>query len=204
MIRINGQTPRQNPVDFGEFTLPYWGNPTTVFREIELSLLGILNLSLTLLSVVPQGRHRYYRLTSPAVAELLEKLAALAPPTSARSLRESHQRDALRQGRTCYDHLAGQLGVAWTQAWVTTGRVIQTAEGFMLTPGGAQWLADINLPVGADTFIPQHEVDWTERIPHMAGPNAIMLWYHYYFCGTGFYFPVPLSIFLTQSAVQCQ
>jgi DNA-binding transcriptional ArsR family regulator len=64
-----------------------------------------------LLSVERRGRHRYYRLAGPHVGELLEHLVRLAPPRPVRSLREGTAAARLRSARTCYDHLAGRLGV---------------------------------------------------------------------------------------------
>ncbi len=81
--------------------------PATATHHLEQLVAG------GLLQVMPQGRHLYYRLASPAVADLLERLAVVAGPAPTRSLPGSHQRDALRYGRTRYAHLAGRLGVAW-------------------------------------------------------------------------------------------
>lgn len=125
-----------------------------------------------LLERIAQGRHRYYRLASPAVAELLEHLAAIAGPAPVRSLRGSQQREALRDGRTCYGHLAGRLGVAWCQSWVDGGHVQPADQGFTVTERGRQTLTVLGLAVTPGTFMPQHAVDWTERAPHFAGPLA--------------------------------
>lgn len=125
-----------------------------------------------LLRVIPQGRHRYYHLASPAVAELLERLAAIAGPTPAHSWRGARQRAALRYGRTCYAHLAGRLGVAWCQSWVDGGHVEVVDQGFIVTERGQRALTLVGLSVTPGTFIPQHAVDWTERIPHFAGHLA--------------------------------
>src|SRR3954449_5594106 len=65
-----------------------------------------------LLAVTVQGRHRYYRLAGPQVAELIEALARAAPAGAGRGPREDTRAHALRHARTCYDHLAGRLGVA--------------------------------------------------------------------------------------------
>jgi DNA-binding transcriptional ArsR family regulator len=65
-----------------------------------------------LLRVRQQGRHRYYELASTDVALALEALARLAPPRPVRSLRAGTRAEALRRARTCYDHVAGHLGVA--------------------------------------------------------------------------------------------
>jgi DNA-binding transcriptional ArsR family regulator len=74
-----------------------------------------------MLDVEPHGRHRYYRLAGPDVAEVLEVIARLAPPLPVRSLREGTTAEAMRRARTCYDHLAGRLGVALMDALLTAG-----------------------------------------------------------------------------------
>jgi DNA-binding transcriptional ArsR family regulator len=71
-----------------------------------------------LLAVERSGRHRYYRLASAHVATVLEALAQLAPMQPIQSLRQSTRAAALRNARTCYDHLAGRLGVQITQALI--------------------------------------------------------------------------------------
>src|ERR1700754_4488034 len=63
------------------------------------------------LTVEARGRYRYYRLKGPAVGALIEALQQLAPFTPVRSLRQANRSQALRRARTCYDHLAGRLGV---------------------------------------------------------------------------------------------
>lgn len=122
-----------------------------------------------------QGRHRYVQLAGPSVAHLIEDLSAqTAPhPAPARGLREVTASAALRRGRTCYDHLAGRLGVAVTDAMTGAGLLDQTG-GFAVTPAGMAWLTDT---VG----LSPHELrsgkrplargclDWTERRQHLAG-----------------------------------
>lgn len=76
-------------------------------------------LTAGLITVEPSRRHRYYRLADRNVAAVLEAMAAIAPPMTVRSLREGTHANALRTARTCYDHLAGQLGVAITGALLT-------------------------------------------------------------------------------------
>ena len=71
-----------------------------------------------LVTVEPSGRHRYFRLAGPEIAHTLEALAFLAPAFPVRSLRQGTHAAALRQARTCYDHLAGRLGVALCGALV--------------------------------------------------------------------------------------
>ena len=81
-----------------------------ISRSTASSHLGKLT-DAGLLSVETHGRHRYYRLAGPEVGELLEHLVRLAPPRPVRSLREGTRAARLRSARTCYDHLAGRLGV---------------------------------------------------------------------------------------------
>ena len=73
------------------------------------------------LSVEEHGRHRYYRLAEPAVAEVLETMARLAPTTEIRSLRQGTRAEALRRARSCYDHLAGRAGTAVMAALLDRG-----------------------------------------------------------------------------------
>ena len=73
-------------------------------------------LDARLITVERYGRHRYYRLAGPDVADALECLAKVARPAPITSLRESTRSNALRRARTCYDHLAGRLGVALMNA----------------------------------------------------------------------------------------
>src|ERR1700759_2658866 len=65
----------------------------------------------SLLTVERHGRHRYYRLAGPEVGRLIEALQQVAPAVPVRSLRQDTRARALREARTCYDHLAGRLGV---------------------------------------------------------------------------------------------
>jgi DNA-binding transcriptional ArsR family regulator len=74
-----------------------------------------------LLTVQSQGRHRYYRLAGPDVGRLIESVIQLAPAQPIRSLRQDTRAHALRQARTCYDHLAGRLGVSLMGALIERG-----------------------------------------------------------------------------------
>jgi DNA-binding transcriptional ArsR family regulator len=94
-----------------------------------------------LISNTKQGRFRYYRIASPLIAQMLEHIilvAAIEVPS--RYQPRSIQDDALRFARTCYDHLAGQAGVAIADALVSNGDVILTDEGGEVTDGGMRFL----------------------------------------------------------------
>jgi DNA-binding transcriptional ArsR family regulator len=148
---------------------------------------GHLNLLVTggLLTEERQGRHRYVRLADPGTAEMIESLAALAPgrPEPARSLSSASRNRALARARTCYDHLAGALGVAITDAM--TNRALLTWEhGLALTSGGLAWLAGLGLALPAGRRPPVRScLDWTERRPHLAGAVGALVCRHAFEAG---------------------
>jgi DNA-binding transcriptional ArsR family regulator len=127
-----------------------------------------------LLAVEAQGRHRYYRLAGPAVAEAIEALALIAPPLPVRSLRQSQRAEALRFARTCYDHLAGVVGVALADSLLEAG-ALRSAAGrdYHVTPHGERLLGDIGVDVGElrrrRRAFARACLDWTERTPHLSG-----------------------------------
>ncbi|MDH7796256.1 MULTISPECIES: ArsR family transcriptional regulator [unclassified Beijerinckia] len=122
-----------------------------------------------------QGRHRYYRLTGPRVAQALEHLATLATHQPVKRPALSTEARELRFCRSCYDHLAGQIGVAVTQA-LQTHRFIAMADDqqFRLTPEGAAWFEAVGIDTQAlkptRRGIARPCLDWTERTYHLAGP----------------------------------
>ncbi|WP_033439692.1 winged helix-turn-helix domain-containing protein [Saccharothrix sp. NRRL B-16314] len=117
-----------------------------------------------------QGRHRYVQLAGPKQARLLEELLGYLGPTAPAgpTLRASAADQALRRGRTCYDHLAGRLGVAITDAM--TARGLLTDE-LAITDDGLAWLGDelAFTPPGSRRPIARACLDWTERRSHLAG-----------------------------------
>ena len=91
-------------------------------------------VSAGMLVVEPHGRHRYYRLAGPHIADLLEAIMQVAPPLTVRSLREGTNAEALRRARTCYDHLAGRFGVAIMTALLGAG-ALTGGDGTFETSG---------------------------------------------------------------------
>jgi len=90
-----------------------------------------------LVAVTKQGRHRYYRIASPLVARMLESIIAVAAiEVPSRYQPRSIRDDALRFARTCYDHLAGQVGVAIADALVRNGHIVLTEDGGEVTDAG--------------------------------------------------------------------
>ncbi|QFU89116.1 helix-turn-helix transcriptional regulator [Amycolatopsis sp. YIM 10] len=149
--------------------------------------LGIL-LDHGLVTVLKQGRHRYYRLATPQVEKVLEALAGLAPRKPITSLREHTRARAVRSGRTCHHHLAGQAGVRLfadllASGWIEGGdgehdpaldRLSAPGRGnqYRLTTAGAGALAAHGIAerLLSTTRPVRYCVDWTEQAHHLAGP----------------------------------
>ncbi|MEV0226857.1 winged helix-turn-helix domain-containing protein [Streptomyces sp. NPDC050704] len=126
-----------------------------------------------LLTEERQGRHRYVRLADARVAQLVEDLTAQVAPAAAerpRTLRESSAGSAMARGRTCYDHLAGRLGITVTDALTGLG-LLRQDTGFALTDEGVRWFGDLGVPLVRTGRRPLARacLDWTERRPHLAG-----------------------------------
>lgn len=134
-----------------------------------------------LLSEVRQGRHRYVELAGPETAQLLEGLSALAPRRTeiATSLKSASRRDAFARARTCYDHLAGRLGIAVIDTMTERG-LLDWSDGLALTPDGTRWLEDLGIAVktGRGRPLVRSCLDVTERRPHLAGAVGSALCLH--------------------------
>jgi DNA-binding transcriptional ArsR family regulator len=139
--------------------------PSTASEHLHLLVRG------GLLAEERQGRHRYVRLAGPHVADVVESLAAMAPVAPpAQTMSAAGRERALARARTCYDHLAGRLGVAVTDAMVERG-LLDAVSGLGLTAAGAAWLDDVGIavPAGTRRVAVRPCLDWTERRPHLAG-----------------------------------
>lgn len=124
------------------------------------------------LSARRSGRHRHFRLASPAVAEMIEGIVAVALEHRPRYRPLSRQAQALGAARICYDHLAGRLSVDLTDAMVARKYVRLDEKAAELTAVGARFLASfgIELPRSVHRRLSRLCLDWTERRPHLAGP----------------------------------
>jgi hypothetical protein len=125
-----------------------------------------------LLAVEPRGRHRYYRLASPLVGAMLEGVLAVSG-TESPIPRVWRGGEALRTARTCYDHLAGRLGVAVADGMVAAGRAVLTPDGGEITPEGLDFLASFGVDPAqggsARRIFCRPCLDWSERRLHLAG-----------------------------------
>jgi len=120
-----------------------------------------------------RGRHRYFRLADPAVATAIEALSLIAPAKTVRSLREATIAEALRHARTCYDHLAGRLGVELTSALERDRVLVHGSGGYSLGRAAPARLEELGIDL--DQLAQQRRtlvrpcLDWSERRRHLAG-----------------------------------
>lgn len=142
-----------------------------------------------LLAVEKQGRHRYHRLATPSVARMMESIMQVAADLEPdrKRLTVGPRDAALRKARTCYDHFAGQLGVALADALVEQGRVELTSDAGLLTETGVAFLGEIGIDTGpmltrgtkrSGRVLCRPCLDWSERRPHLAGSLGAALCAH--------------------------
>src|SRR5262252_3946039 len=120
------------PLAAGELARLAGVSPATASAHLARLLNG------GLVTMIKQGRHRYYHLAGPEVAAVMEALAHLShgAPAPVRSLRESRDAAALAEARTCYDHLAGRAGVALLDALLAGGSLTRLPEDVETVIGG--------------------------------------------------------------------
>jgi DNA-binding transcriptional ArsR family regulator len=126
-----------------------------------------------LITATPSGRHRYFRLASPKVAQMLESIVVVAGDNRPRFRPLSRLARELQAARVCYDHLAGQLGVRIAEAMTARGYLVVEDDGGRITEAGIRYLWDL----GIDTrvagkgrrYLCRACLDWTERRPHIGG-----------------------------------
>ncbi|QUD88228.1 ArsR/SmtB family transcription factor [Phenylobacterium montanum] len=142
-----------------------------------------------LMAVTRQGRHRYHRLASASVARMIESIMQVAgeAPAPARRLSTGPRDAAMRAARTCYDHIAGQLGVAICDSMTRRGFVELEADAGEVTEAGLEFLAGLGLSDDAladrrgkrsGRLFCRPCLDWSERRPHLAGVMGAALCRH--------------------------
>lgn len=133
-----------------------------------------------LLQMTREGRTRLFELSRPEIGHMLEALGAATQAKPQGNGRSSH--DAVRLARTCYDHLAGQVAILLTRAWIERGVLRGPGVALELTPAGERWFAGYDI----DTFALRCQrrtflrgcLDWTERQPHVGGALGAA-WLHH-------------------------
>jgi DNA-binding transcriptional ArsR family regulator len=148
--------------------LAYCANVSRSTASDHLSKL----VAARLLTVTRKRRFSYYRIASPLVATMLESIKVVAaievPP---RRQPRSANDVALRFARSCYDHLAGQIGVAMTDALVAMGHIVLSDDGGEVTPSGERFLTALGVDLRPRTrrIFCQPCLDWSERRYHLKG-----------------------------------
>ncbi len=150
-------------------------SPSTASEHLSALVAG------GLLAEERQGRHRYVRLAGPSAAALIESLVAFSPPPAAApgSLRAHRAERSLAFARTCYDHLAGALGVALADGLVLRG--VLDPDGLALTGEGRAWFAGFlgaEPPSRSRRPLARACLDWTERRHHLGGLTGRLLLGH--------------------------
>jgi hypothetical protein len=120
-----------------------------------------------------QGRHRYYRLAGPQVGQMLEGIMNVALSGPPRFQPRSKLDDKRRHARTCYDHIAGVLGVGLAEQMTAREFVILDEEGGEVTPAGMEFMSELGVDLSAARakrrVFCRPCLDWTERRPHIGG-----------------------------------
>jgi DNA-binding transcriptional ArsR family regulator len=126
-----------------------------------------------LIALMKQGRHRYYRLAGPHVGHMLEGIMQVAIDGPPRYQPRSKTDDQMRRARTCYDHIAGALGVDLADSMMAHDFVVLGDEAGEVTPAGTEFLTRLGVDL-ADARAKRRVfcrpcLDWTERRPHIGG-----------------------------------
>lgn len=126
-----------------------------------------------LVQVNRQGRHRYFRLASPEIADLLRSLLVITATPDSPERQFGPRPTAMRRARMCYDHMAGNLGIGVVDSLIESGALIENGTEFQLTTAGERFLSDFGVDVSAARRRRRHFartcIDWSERRPHLAG-----------------------------------
>jgi DNA-binding transcriptional ArsR family regulator len=124
-------------------------------------------------TVEKQGRHRYFGIQDPEVAQVMESLLSIAPPVPIHSFKHASENEALRLARTCYDHVAGQLGVQLMSFFIQKGILSEDQDGLHITEQGETFFTDFQIDLKKTRQTRRsfsHKcLDWSERRHHLAG-----------------------------------
>jgi DNA-binding transcriptional ArsR family regulator len=129
-----------------------------------------------LVVVRTQGRHRYFRLADADIAHALEALSLVAERSAAAGKWEQGPYKPLKAARTCYGHLAGELGVRLFEGLLARGTLVPVDGHFALSDSGREELAALGIVLpeaGAARRFAYPCLDWSERRDHLAGSFAV-------------------------------
>ncbi|TRX37292.1 helix-turn-helix transcriptional regulator [Flavobacterium sp. ZT3R18] len=146
-------------------------------QNISMHLTKLVQANL--LVVESQGRHKYYRFARKEIAYAIEAMISLVPPSISTKKNKTEKVSDIKHCRTCYDHLAGKVGVALTDSLLQQQLLIDTSGGLEISPEGEKWFTEFGIPL---TVLKQQKrsflrpcLDWSERRPHIAGSLATAL-----------------------------
>ncbi|MEZ0129781.1 ArsR/SmtB family transcription factor, partial [Flavobacterium sp. LBUM151] len=149
----------------------------TSAQNISMHLAKLLEANL--ICVEKQGRHKYYRFSSKEVAYAVEAMANLIPKPENTIKKETEKYPPIKYCRTCYDHLAGKIGVALTDSLLEQKIILNKNDVFEISSDGKKWFSDfgINLEEAQKQkrIFLKPCLDWSERRNHLAGSVGAML-----------------------------
>jgi DNA-binding transcriptional ArsR family regulator len=146
-------------------------------QNISMHLAKLLEANL--LCVEKQGRHKYYRFSSKEVAYVIEAMANLIPKPELSSKKKTENYPPIKYCRTCYDHLAGKMGVALADSLLEQKIIIENNNTFEISPEGEKWFS--NFGINLEEAQKQKRIflkpclDWSERRNHIAGSVGTLL-----------------------------
>src|SRR5690606_24412148 len=149
--------------------LAHWVDvsPTSISNHLHRLLKG------GVLKVVPSGRYRYYSFANSQVAYAIESLANLVPEDANEKQKNKDAHSGVTYCRSCYDHLAGYVGVAITEALVTRGYLKPRGKDFLVSAKGWEWFALMDIEksyfLKSRRPLAKQCLDWSERRAHLAG-----------------------------------
>lgn len=149
----------------------------TSAQNISMHLGKLLDASL--ISVEKQGRHKYYKFSNKEVAYAVEAMANLVPKPEAPTKKKSEEYSPVKYCRTCYDHLAGKIGVALADSLLEQKIVIENDGVFKISSKGEKWFSDFGINIKEaqkqKRIFLKPCLDWSERRHHIAGSMGALL-----------------------------
>jgi len=149
----------------------------TSAQNISMHLGKLLDADL--ISVEKQGRHKYYRFSNKEVAYAVEAMANLIPKPEISAKKKTENYPPIKYCRTCYDHLAGKIGVALAESLLEQKIIIEKNNTFEITSEGEKWFSDFGVNIGdakkQKRIFLKPCLDWSERRYHIAGSVGTLL-----------------------------
>ena len=149
--------------------LAFFANVSPQSASMHLSKL----VEAQLLEVTKEGRHRYYTIAKPEVADFVESMAALLPSNEKPLKTPISKRPAFHIARSCYDHLAGKISVEIVESMMAKDILIPGKKDFEVTDIGYNWFVEFGINIEKlkkkRRSFAKKCLDWSERQHHLAG-----------------------------------